>query len=103
VRSPLPWRFVVDTLFGEIADAPDAVRVEMRLKWNGGPFDTSGWSLMIEIGGHLQAMEVTTIPGADHGWDDVQDWIGRMITKIEVAMLPVERRRAIARTSPRPS
>jgi hypothetical protein len=52
-----------DTLFGEPVD-DTTVRVELRLKWNSGPFDTDGYSLEIIRGGHLVALEVTPIAAA---------------------------------------
>lgn len=54
----------MDTLFGQEDDGHATVRLEVRLKWDVGPFDAAGYSIDLRVGGKQVALEVVGMPGS---------------------------------------
>lgn len=87
----------MDTLFEEQDDGTDTIRVEIRLKFNVGPFDTAGWSLDIRNGGKQVALEVHPEPNQS-GYPEAIEWLTRdLVEKLHFALIPIEQARARAR------
>jgi hypothetical protein len=49
--------FQLETLFDADDGHDSTVRIELRIKYAPGPFDSAGWSLVVQVGKTLLAME----------------------------------------------